>query len=58
MEYILANINRGFIKIDDPYRNGRQCFEFLQIDRTALYHIYHDKKFLFINGNVIYFDKQ
>jgi hypothetical protein len=56
MKYCIAACDR-FIKIDDPYKHNRICFEIKHklLERYDLIRISEDPKFAFIANNIVYF---
>lgn len=54
MEYL---IKHKFKQVDDPYHNGRTCFEVNGADKVILAHLVNDPKFLYLGNNIAYFEK-
>lgn len=44
-----------FKSVNDPYNNGRICFQYEHLDKAALNALLNDPKFLFCNHSIIYF---
>lgn len=53
MDYL---IKKGYSQVEDPYDNGRICFEVKFVDKTMLHHLLNDERFQFIANDIVYFD--